>query len=984
MRCYNCELIFPSKNKFTGVIMKIFITIIFVSVITIGIFSQPLNGSYTIGGSNPDFITLQDAANGLKVNGVSGPVFFNIRPGTYSKNGGNNTVLILDSLVAGLSSTNRVTFQPDDAAGGNVDNVVLEMNITNPSTADARLVLVSLDFVTFHNITFKEADASQHLFNNRLVELQTSFYNSVVVEDIVFDGCKFIGSDPTGTEAGIAFGQGVGDITIRGNTFIRLLIGISGTSGTSTSIGSIIIEDNQFLAGWRSSSGSGNPLGSAMEIFCQKLIVRGNFVDFSGSFNGGYRGISIAVPSGTEDVILEQNSIRGPVSAAMIVHGSAAVQADSIVIANNMINVSVYQVWANEYASGLVVMTNNVDIIFNTIVLTGSGAVGLGIYGDNSDVFNNIIINKPISGFNIGYDQGNMQSTNLRSDYNVIYMQLGSGSSGPQVIRNGAQYFSLTDYQTATGLDTNSVSKDIEFVAPDDLHLTECQSQDPELRGIPIPGITIDFDGEIRDPISPLIGADENNARSNDMFGEPFITELPGTAFSIAAAKFDNLIADGFAVPDYDNNQVLLFHYNGDKTFTLSGTLQTSYHPTEVKFFDVDFDGHLDLLVGFYASALQIFWGDGVGGFPTNTILVTPGHVRSIEIGNDNFFQEPQVFLTIDDAGFPPNLSFMAYIADNNGRENVEVVLIKKPGTNVPDTIYAVMDDMAIANIDSEPNDEIVALTIGIPSPVYIFNDTTVAGNNFPYSTNYRYVFGNTYSYTPSSISMADFDGDGDNDILTTGYDWDELVLIKNLGNYVFADEEIIARQTRGFVVMDYENDGDKDIVTVNERLEENGITVFLNDGFENFTTRENCYFPYADGVPWSIIASDFDLDGRTDIAITSTSDSLYVLYNLGGGTVGIQDEEIEEIPTSFSLAQNFPNPFNPSTTIQYSLPQSGSVSLKIYNLLGEEVKTLADEYQVAGKHSVHFNASSLASGIYLYRIQAGAFEQTKKMILLK
>ena len=390
------------------------------------------------------------------------------------------------------------------------------------------------------------------------------------------------------------------------------------------------------------------------------------------------------------------------------------------------------------------------------------------------------------------------------------------------------------------------------------------------------------------------------------------------------------------------------------------------------------------MLVGFYASALQIFWGDGVGGFPTNTILVTPGHVRSIEIGNDNFFQEPQVFLTIDDAGFPPNLSFMAYIADNNGRENVEVVLIKKPGTNVPDTIYAVMDDMAIANIDSEPNDEIVALTIGIPSPVYIFNDTTVAGNNFPYSTNYRYVFGNTYSYTPSSISMADFDGDGDNDILTTGYDWDELVLIKNLGNYVFADEEIIARQTRGFVVMDYENDGDKDIVTVNERLEENGITVFLNDGFENFTTRENCYFPYADGVPWSIIASDFDLDGRTDIAITSTSDSLYVLYNLGGGTVGIQDEEIEEIPTSFSLAQNFPNPFNPSTTIQYSLPQSGSVSLKIYNLLGEEVKTLADEYQVAGKHSVHFNASSLASGIYLYRIQAGAFEQTKKMILLK
>jgi hypothetical protein len=136
--------------------------------------------------------------------------------------------------------------------------------------------------------------------------------------------------------------------------------------------------------------------------------------------------------------------------------------------------------------------------------------------------------------------------------------------------------------------------------------------------------------------------------------------------------------------------------------------------------------------------------------------------------------------------------------------------------------------------------------------------------------------------------------------------------------------------------------------------------------------------------VPWSIIASDFDLDGRTDIAITSTSDSLYVLYNLGGGTVGIQEEKIIETPTTFSLAQNFPNPFNPTTTIQFSLPQAGDVSLKIYNLLGEEVKTLVKEYRQAGKHSVQFNANNLASGIYFYRIQAGSFVETKKMILLR
>ncbi len=620
------------------------------------------------------------------------------------------------------------------------------------------------------------------------------------------------------------------------------------------------------------------------------------------------------------------------------------------------------------------------------MAIYGGSLTGFDIYGDDCKVFNNIFMIKPSYGFCVGYGQGQAsQSINLQSDYNVIFTELsGSGSLVP-IISDGVWYYSLTEYQNATGLDTNSVSKDIEFVASDDLHLTECQSQDPELRGIPIQGVTLDFDGEIRNQTSPMMGADENNARSNDMFGEPFIAELPGTAFSIGAAKFDNLLADGLAIPDYDNKQVLLFHYNGDKTFSQSGTLQTPYSPTEVKFFDLDNDAHQDLIVGFYANYLQIFWGDGAGGFPSNTLLNTPGHVKSIEIGNDNFFQEPQVFLTIDDGGFPPNISFMAYVADDNGRENVEVVLIKKPGTNVPDTIYAVMDDMAIGNIDAEPNDEIVALTIGIPSPVYIFNDTTVSGNHFPYSTNYRYVFGNTSSLTSSSsISIADFDGDGDNDILTTGFSSDEIILLRNLGNFSFADEEIITRQTEGFVVMDYENDGDKDIVTMNRRLETNGISVFLNDGLGNFTTRENCYFPYADGVPWSIIASDFDLDGRTDIAITSTSDSLYVLYNLGGGTVGIKDLDNEEIPVAFSLAQNFPNPFNPTTTIQFSLPQAGNISLKIFNLLGEEVKTLVNDFKQSGKHSVQFNANNLASGIYFYRIQAGNFVETKKMILIK
>jgi len=85
-----------------------------------------------------------------------------------------------------------------------------------------------------------------------------------------------------------------------------------------------------------------------------------------------------------------------------------------------------------------------------------------------------------------------------------------------------------------------------------------------------------------------------------------------------------------------------------------------------------------------------------------------------------------------------------------------------------------------------------------------------------------------------------------------------------------------------------------------------------------------------------------------------------------------------------FALHQNFPNPYNPTTTITYSLPIKSQVDLVIYNTLGESVTQLVNEEQEAGKYSVEFDATTLPSGIYFYRIQTGSFIQTKKMILLK
>ena len=94
--------------------------------------------------------------------------------------------------------------------------------------------------------------------------------------------------------------------------------------------------------------------------------------------------------------------------------------------------------------------------------------------------------------------------------------------------------------------------------------------------------------------------------------------------------------------------------------------------------------------------------------------------------------------------------------------------------------------------------------------------------------------------------------------------------------------------------------------------------------------------------------------------------------------------EIIRTIPEKFVLHQNYPNPFNPTTTIDYQIPNSGLVILKVYDLLGKEVATVVNEIKNVGKHTVTFNASSLPSGTYFYRIEVGDYMDVKKMILLK
>ena len=102
------------------------------------------------------------------------------------------------------------------------------------------------------------------------------------------------------------------------------------------------------------------------------------------------------------------------------------------------------------------------------------------------------------------------------------------------------------------------------------------------------------------------------------------------------------------------------------------------------------------------------------------------------------------------------------------------------------------------------------------------------------------------------------------------------------------------------------------------------------------------------------------------------------------GASVTGDIEEVETIPTEFALYQNYPNPFNPGTLIKYQVPENSFVTIRVYDLLGEELATLVNEEKSAGSYDVNFDAGQLSSGFYIYTIKAGNFTSTKKMMLMK
>ena len=155
-------------------------------------------------------------------------------------------------------------------------------------------------------------------------------------------------------------------------------------------------------------------------------------------------------------------------------------------------------------------------------------------------------------------------------------------------------------------------------------------------------------------------------------------------------------------------------------------------------------------------------------------------------------------------------------------------------------------------------------------------------------------------------------------------------------------------------------------------------FTVYENGGSGNFINRNDLRSNSAGSC---VVLHDRDNDGCMDMTGIDELEDFLILFT-NDGAVNVKSDE--SIPDDFILYQNYPNPFNPTTRISWQSAVSGWQTIKVFDILGDEITTLVDDYLSEGKHEIEFSAEKLSTGIYFYTLQAEGKVQTRKMFLLK
>ncbi|MFZ4621066.1 MAG: FG-GAP-like repeat-containing protein [Bacteroidota bacterium] len=443
---------------------------------------------------------------------------------------------------------------------------------------------------------------------------------------------------------------------------------------------------------------------------------------------------------------------------------------------------------------------------------------------------------------------------------------------------------------------------------------------------------------------------------------------------TVATAAFGDYDNDGkldlFLATEYPDYDILYHNTSHGDTISFSNVSSaagiegfTSTAAMQATFIDIDHDGDLDLYAvhdGFLPSSLYRNNGDG-----TFTDISGVSGLYDYGVGNSM------------------GLYWKDY--DFDGWEEVYVSRIGKGGLykrqpdgkylNIAESSGAEFNGMTWGivweDLDNDGDDDLMMVN------TYGYNGTKsfYYENENGYYTDKALAYGVNYAYSFYGLAYGDFNNDGYLDVVAAASDGFNKLLFNNKnkpGNWVKLSltGTSVNRMAVGVTVR----------AVTGTKVQRRTVTAG-----NSYTSQMASWLHFGLGKISTIDTLQIFWSGK--MTQTFTNVAVNKSYRLTEGNTlvtSVQGGEKQTLPLTCSLEQNYPNPFNPTTSIKYQLSMSGNVVLKVYDIIGKEVLVLVNERKEAGAYSVVFNAATLTSGIYFYRLQTDGVTLSKKMVMLK